>query len=148
MNERRLPARTGDQPSPPTVPAEPNVVISWLKELVRQARLAWRLFWDPRVPWWTKTIPPATLLYIFSPVDILPDVALGLGQLDDIAIFLLGVKLFVELCPTDLVHEHLKALGAKIEEWPEEEAPEAAPEIIEGEFQVTPPLDDSTPTEE
>ncbi|MBC7227091.1 MAG: DUF1232 domain-containing protein [Thermoflexales bacterium] len=105
--------------------------ISWAKELVRQLRLAWRLFKDRRVPWVLKLIPPAALIYIFSPIDILPDLSLGLGQLDDIAILLLALKLFIELAPADVVREHLRALGAKISEWAAEE-----PSVVEGEFEV------------
>ncbi len=112
------------------VPSEgTDAVLSWLRELLRQFRLAWRLFWDRRVPWPPKVIPPLALLYLISPIDILPDISLGLGQLDDIAVLLLAVKLFVELCPADLVREHLRALGAKIEEW-------EAGEVIEGTFEV------------
>jgi Uncharacterized conserved protein len=105
--------------------------ISWAKELIRQIRLAWRLFKDRRVPWALKLIPPAALIYILSPIDILPDLGLGLGQLDDVAIILLSLKLFIELAPPEVVREHLRALGAKIAEWTTEE-----PAVIEGEFQI------------
>ncbi|MCS7178757.1 MAG: DUF1232 domain-containing protein [Anaerolineae bacterium] len=107
------------------------MLVSWAKELIRQLRLAWRLFKDRRVPWGLKLIPPAALIYILSPVDILPDLGLGLGQLDDIAIILLALKLFIELAPAEVVREHLRALGAKIREWPVEE-----PALVEGEFEV------------
>lgn len=130
MSDMRLPTQKGE-PSVPTVPEETNVFVSWIQELIRQARLAWRLFWDRRVPWPTKLIPPAVLIYLLSPIDILPDLGLGLGQLDDIAVLLLGIKLFIELAPADVVREHLRALGAKIEEWSAEE-----PAVIEGEFTV------------
>ena len=108
--------------------------ISWWQELLRQARLAWRLFRDSRVPLLTRFIPPATIAYILSPVDLIPDVLLGVGQLDDIALLFLGVKLFIDLCPQDLVREHLRALGATIEEWQTEE-------IVEGEFEIVEPGD-------
>lgn len=104
-------------------------MISWLRELIRQGQLAWRLLRDRRVPWLPKLIPPLALLYVLSPIDILPDLSLGLGQLDDIAVLLLAIKLFIELCPMDIVHEHLRALGAKIEDW-------QADEVIEGTFEV------------
>jgi uncharacterized membrane protein YkvA (DUF1232 family) len=129
MDERRMPERLGDGASP-LVPKEGDGVTEWLRELVRQFQLAWRLFWDRRVPWSVKLIPPAALLYVLSPIDILPDLSLGLGQLDDVAVLLLAIKLFIELCPVDVVREHLQALGAKIQEW-------QAGEVIEGEFEVT-----------
>lgn len=129
MNAPRLP--TVPEQHPLASPEGTNVFISWAKELVRQLRLAWRLFKDRRVPWVLKLIPPAALIYIFSPIDILPDLSLGLGQLDDIAILLLALKLFIELAPADVVREHLRALGAKISEWAAEE-----PSVVEGEFEV------------
>jgi uncharacterized membrane protein YkvA (DUF1232 family) len=108
--------------------------------VARQARLAWRLFWDRRVPFWTKLIPPAALAYLFFPFDIIPDMALGLGQLDDVAVLLLGAKLFIELSPPDVVREHLLALGAKIKEWRVmEEEGDRPPTVVDGEYQVTGP---------
>jgi len=85
-----------------------------LAEIVRQLQLIWRLLKDSRVPTWTKLFVPATLLYVLSPIDFIPDVALGLGQLDDLTILLLGLWLFVDLCPKDIVRQHLEELGAKI----------------------------------
>jgi len=72
----------------------------------------WRLLRDPNVSTWLKMIPPATLLYLLFPIDFLPDPVLGLGQLDDIAIILLGVKLFIELCPQEIVRHHLREMSS------------------------------------
>lgn len=113
-----------------------SMILGWFTDLIRQGRLAWRLFWDSRVPFWTKLIPPAILLYIFSPADFLPDVALGLGQLDDLAILLIGTKLFIELAPTDIVREHLAALGARIQEWRVQDGEKEPPPMVEGEYEV------------
>jgi uncharacterized membrane protein YkvA (DUF1232 family) len=82
--------------------------------LVQQARLAWRLFGDRRVPGWVKLIPVAGLLYLLSPIDLVPDLALpGLGELDDIALIMLSLKLFVDLSPAGLVREHLENLSGR-----------------------------------
>jgi uncharacterized membrane protein YkvA (DUF1232 family) len=116
-----------------------NALLVWLQDVARQARLAWRLFWDRRVPMWTKLIPPAALAYLLFPIDLIPDVALGLGQLDDVAVLLIGVKLFIELAPPDVVREHLLALGARIEEWrvvDEEGEPSV---VIEGQYELQTP---------
>jgi len=128
-----------DEQSPmPIKSDDTNVMLAWFQEAARQGRLAWRLFWDSRVPSWTKVIPPAALAYVIFPLDIIPDVALGLGQLDDLAVLLLGLKLFIEVAPPDVVREHLRALGARIEEWRvvEEEEP---PVVIDGEYQLQEP---------
>ncbi len=83
-----------------------------LAGIIKNARLVWRLLWDPGVSSWLKMIPPATLLYLLFPIDFLPDPVLGLGQLDDIAIILLGLKLFIELCPQDIVRHHLREISS------------------------------------
>jgi uncharacterized membrane protein YkvA (DUF1232 family) len=131
-----------DQYPVPAPPADPNALAMWVKDAARQVRLAWRLFFDQRVPLWSKLIPPAALAYVVFPMDIIPDVVLGLGQLDDIAVLLLGLKLFIELSPPDVVREHLQALGARIKEWRVVEGESGgsnSPIVIEGEYQLTEP---------
>jgi uncharacterized membrane protein YkvA (DUF1232 family) len=101
--------------------------------LVRQFRLAWRLLWDPHVPGWTKLVPFLALLYIISPVDFLPDWFLGLGQLDDLGVLLVGVRLFTALVPEEIVLQHLEAMGLPASRW---KVVENEPPTIEGEFEV------------
>jgi uncharacterized membrane protein YkvA (DUF1232 family) len=82
--------------------------------LVKQARLVWRLLSDSRVPGWVKLIPVAGLLYFLSPIDLLPDLMLpGLGEVDDLMVILLALKMFVDLSPPGVVREHLEALLGK-----------------------------------
>ena len=45
-------------------PNDTSALLVWIKDVARQARLAWRLFWDRRVPLWTKLIPPVALGYV------------------------------------------------------------------------------------
>jgi len=124
----------------PTRPTDANALLVWLQDAARQVRLAWRLFWDQRVPVWTKLIPPIALGYVLFPIDIIPDVAVGLGQLDDVAVLLLGLKLFIELAPPDVVREHLRALGAHVKEWRVVEEGESEPSVvIEGEYRLKEP---------
>jgi uncharacterized membrane protein YkvA (DUF1232 family) len=128
-----------DQRPVPVKPEDTSAVVAWLQDVARQARLAWRLFWDRRVPVWTKLIPPAALVYLIFPIDLIPDVVVGLGQLDDLAVLLLGVKLFIELAPPDVVHEHLLALGARIKEWRVVDEEGEPPAVIEGRYELKGP---------
>jgi uncharacterized membrane protein YkvA (DUF1232 family) len=111
-----------------------------IREVVQQVKLAYNLVLDARVPWLTKLIPVAALAYLFMPIDVLPDLALGLGQLDDLAILMLGLRTFFEFSPPEVVHEHLRRLveGAR---WDVTAAPPAAgdkpkpdDEVVEGTF--------------
>ena len=81
-----------------------------------QLRLTWRLCRDPRVAPKLKTaVPLLTLLYVLSPVDLLPDVFLGLGQVDDIGVIGLALlvltRLVPRLAPSHVVEEHMTAMG-------------------------------------
>jgi len=99
---------------------------NFLAEVVREARLTWYLLTDKRVSLGVKMIPLATLLYILSPLDLLSDPILGLGQLDDLAALILGVKLFIEMCPQEVVREYLErmtSVGGSYRVVEEERAP-------------------------
>ena len=109
-----------------------------LADIVRQARLAWRLMLDPRVPLWVKTIVPTSLVYLIVPIDFAPDVIPGLGQLDDLAVIVIGVKLFIELCPTEIVREHMQELLGKTN-WrvePNEPASPPSPNIVDAPYEI------------
>jgi uncharacterized membrane protein YkvA (DUF1232 family) len=71
-------------------------------------RIACRLMWDSQVPLAAKIVPILTVLYILSPIDLIPDFIVGLGQIDDLAIFVLGVQLFIAVSPKDVV-ERIRA---------------------------------------
>jgi uncharacterized membrane protein YkvA (DUF1232 family) len=90
---------TADQ-RPPDAPDTP------LRELLARARLAWQLFTDRQVPLANKIIPAAAVLYVLSPVDLLPDLVPGLGQMDDLAIVLLALKLFIDAAPAEARRRH------------------------------------------
>ncbi len=94
---------------------DPERTAGLLSEILKQGRLILRLLADGRVPVWPKLIIPATIAYILSPIDLLSDPILGLGQVDDVAVFLIGLKLFLELCPSHIVREHLEDLSSVIE---------------------------------
>ncbi len=133
----------------PIQPDDTGALLAWLQDMARQARLAWRLLWDRRVPLWTKLVPSAALAYVISPVDFIPAAVVpGLGQLDDVAVLLIGVKLFIELAPPDVVREHLLALGARIKEWHVVEEEGGPPVVIEGEYEARKPETEGTKARE
>ena len=78
-----------------------------LLHLPEFARLYWRLFRDRRVALLTKALLVSTLLYVVWPVDLLPDFIPFVGEVDDLAVVLTGLWLFVRLCPPEVVREHV-----------------------------------------
>ena len=123
---------SGERRPTPMKPGDTHAIVSWVEGAVRQIRLTWRLLFDERISPWLKLIPPIALAYVLSPVDIIPDVLLGFGQLDDLAVLFIGIKAFIELAPTDIVREHLIALGAQIQEWRvvDEDAEDSSDEVV------------------
>jgi uncharacterized membrane protein YkvA (DUF1232 family) len=83
-----------------------------LRDFVLRVKLIVRLVGDRRVSFWLKIIPVAGLLYLISPIDLIPDIALPIiGELDDAAVLWLTNSLFIELCPPAIVREHVRALS-------------------------------------
>ncbi len=76
-------------------------------------RLAFGLMGDGRVPWVARLLLPALVLYLASPLDIIPDFIPVIGYLDDALVMLAGVSLFLRLTPRDVLEEHLSALEEK-----------------------------------
>lgn len=79
--------------------------------------LTWRLMADRRVNLPNKIIPLLAVLYLISPVDIIPEVLLlpggplaAIGLLDDVGIIMLAMNFFINLAPSDVVREHLEDL--------------------------------------
>jgi len=82
-----------------------------LRTLVAQARLAIRLFREPRVPIVAKAVPVLAALYLVSPFDVVPDFLPGLGQLDDLGVIIAALELFVRLSPSSAQAFHREAMA-------------------------------------
>lgn len=93
-------------------------------ELSIRAKLIIRLMRDRRVNFLLKLLPLGALVYLF-----IPDIP---GPIDDAAMIWLGTYIFVELCPPDIVQEHLndlrRVLHGKFAET------QSAADILDGEF--------------
>lgn len=93
-----------------------------IRDFVLRVKLILRLLGDKRVSPWLKIIPVAGLAYLVSPFDLIPDIVLPvIGELDDAAVLWLTNYLFIELCPPEIVAEHVKALGANMKRAKDEE---------------------------
>src|SRR5262245_43321123 len=84
-----------------------------IRGLINQVLLTWRLLRDPRVPLWAKLIPVGAIVYILSPIDIIPDLSPVLGQLDGLGGLLAGIRLFESFVPEYVVQEHMQALASR-----------------------------------
>lgn len=73
-------------------------------------RLFLRLLGDSRVGLFAKAILISGVIYAITPLDFLPDLLPMLGQMDDLAIFAMACKMFLQLCPLPVVREHVAAI--------------------------------------
>lgn len=97
----------------------------FLTSITNRIKLIYRLMMDKRVNAVLKALPLTSLVYFIFP-DLMP------GPIDDAVMIWLSTYLFVELCPPEVVDEHLKEINRVITgEYRDTDAPPE--EIIEGE---------------
>ncbi len=93
---------------------------SFFRDVIQQVKLAFALLLDPRVHPLTKLIPLAAVGYLLLPTDIIPDILPVLGQMDDVVVLMLGLRLFFEFSPAPVVQEHLWQLVERVKgDWSE-----------------------------
>ncbi len=84
-----------------------------LLHLPNFARLYWRLFRDRRVSILPKALLVLTLVYFVSPFDLIPDFVPVIGEMDDVAVVLSGLWLFIRLCPVEVVRETVHEIATR-----------------------------------
>lgn len=83
-----------------------------IPNLPKYVRLYWRLIRDTRVSLWLKLMLLFALIYVVSPIDLIPDYSFPvLGQLDDMAVLVLALKFFLTSSPPEAVQEQMRATG-------------------------------------
>jgi uncharacterized membrane protein YkvA (DUF1232 family) len=83
------------------------LMLRFLPGILRFLRLVWRLTFDKRVPLLLRFLVPLALLYVLSPIDLVPDWVPRLGWVDDLLVLGLAVLLLTKLAPRHVVEEHL-----------------------------------------
>jgi uncharacterized membrane protein YkvA (DUF1232 family) len=75
-------------------------------------KLFFRLAKDPRVSPGAKLLLAGIVAYVLLPTDLMPDFLPVMGQLDDLAVVLGGLKLFLRLCPAEIVQQQVQSIAA------------------------------------
>jgi hypothetical protein len=96
-----------------------------------RARLIIRLMGDSRISPLIKLLPLGSLVYLIVPTDLMPII-----PLDDAAVLWLGTYLFVELCPPQVVAEHMQNIERARQQDILKDDPDAPlkGEVIDAEF--------------
>jgi uncharacterized membrane protein YkvA (DUF1232 family) len=79
----------------------------YFTDIILEARLTVRLLRDRRVPFYLKLLPGLCVLYLIVPTDLLP------GPFDDVVVLYLGMVFFIDLCPQEVVAEHVRDLRGR-----------------------------------
>ena len=86
-----------------------------LLRVPRYLGLSYRLIRDARLTAGQRALAAAAAAYTVSPIDPVPGIIPVLGQLDDLAVLLLGLRRTVRAAPQDVAAEHLSATGLSLE---------------------------------
>ena len=105
----------------------------FIQNLTMRIKLILRLMADRRINFLLKLLPIGALIYLVSPIDLIPGAVIPfIGALDDAAVVWLGITLFVNLCPEEVVQEHMEALQKVINSsWRNAPEQNGADEVID-----------------
>lgn len=85
----------------------PTRIGGMITHLPKFVRVFYRLMKDPRVSIFAKAVPFVILFLMFTPPAIELDFVPVLGELDWMLAAYLALKLFLWVCPADVVREHV-----------------------------------------
>lgn len=78
-----------------------RVVLLW--SLIRgDARLLWYALQHPRAPRWLKLGALGIVLYVISPIDLIPDWIPVLGLLDDVVLVPVAMRWLLKRLPAEV----------------------------------------------
>ncbi len=71
----------------------------------QQLAMLWRGFWHPATPFYLKAMMVGVVVYLVSPFDIIPDLFLGLGLIDDVLLIAFAVNWMVNRLPREVFEQ-------------------------------------------
>lgn len=92
-----------------------------LRRLLRAAGrdlvVLWYAFRNPHTPGIVKLLSVLLALYVFSPIDLVPDSLPVLGWLDDATLLAIGIPALLKLMPQPALHESYGAAERFLSRW-------------------------------
>ncbi len=76
-----------------------------LNGIFKQFRIIRRALVHPQVPWHAKAVAGCAVLYVFSPIQIIPNFIPVIGQMDDVLVVTLGIKYLRRYVPQSVLDE-------------------------------------------
>jgi uncharacterized membrane protein YkvA (DUF1232 family) len=79
------------------------------KHLKRETTALYFAYRDPRTPWYARAFSALVVVYLFSPIDLIPDFIPILGYLDELVLVPLGITLALKMIPPDVLSDARKS---------------------------------------
>ncbi len=77
----------------------------------RHLRVGWHAWRNPALKWHGRVVLLGMVIYVLSPIDILPDWIPLLGWVDDIVLISIVLPLFMKLLPADVLRQARQSAG-------------------------------------
>ena len=74
-------------------------------QLLKQYRTILRALVHPAVPWYAKLVCGCAALYVASPIQLIPNFIPIIGQLDDVLVIVLSIRLLKRSVPPTVLGE-------------------------------------------
>jgi uncharacterized membrane protein YkvA (DUF1232 family) len=78
---------------------------SRIKRLFEDFRVIRRALSHPQVPWYAKVVAGCAVVYVFSPIQLIPNFIPVIGQMDDVLVVSLGIKFLRGCVPLSVLEE-------------------------------------------
>jgi uncharacterized membrane protein YkvA (DUF1232 family) len=82
-----------------------TVLKTRIGQLYAQLRTILRAMAHPQVPWYVKLFCGTAVLYVASPIQIIPNFIPIIGQMDDVLVIGLSIKLLKRFVPPSVLEE-------------------------------------------
>ena len=90
-----------EQPKQPAV----HKLKSSIKHVFKQFRIIRRALVHPQTPWHAKAVAGCAVLYVVSPIQIIPNFIPIIGQMDDVLVVTLAIKYLRRYVPQTVFQE-------------------------------------------
>jgi uncharacterized membrane protein YkvA (DUF1232 family) len=104
-------------------------IMKWKRDvtfILWQARTLMLLLKHPLTPWLARLVAGCAAAYLLSPIQLIPTFIPIVGQMDDLFVVFIGMKLLRKLTPNDILAE----CEARARRWGSDEHAERQPELL------------------
>jgi uncharacterized membrane protein YkvA (DUF1232 family) len=105
-SEDEVEALVIDDTTPPPPRSRQELAVEAILLVPNTVKLLTRLMRDRRVSMRRKALIGAVIVYVVSPVDLIPDFVIGIGRLDDVVLVSLAIDHLMSGADEAIVREH------------------------------------------